>query len=149
MPTRPSPTATGRHNRDLHLRVRNILLMMLTEFLLGMAVNVIGPLDAGHRDPIRIGGLILLGLHEAVGVGLLIASIFILHYSSRLDAATVRYARYGAAGTLGALTAGLATITTPLHELCSFLMAALFALAVTAYVLLYTHAERQMPAPLP
>jgi hypothetical protein len=62
MPVRPSPTATGRHNRDLHLRVRNILLMILTEFLLGMAVNVIGPLDAGHRGPTRIGGLLGLSV---------------------------------------------------------------------------------------
>lgn len=135
----------GRHNRDLRLRVRNILLMLLAEFLLGIAVNLIGPLNAGQRGTTRVGGLILMGLHDSVGVGLLIASIVILSPTFRSDATSIRYARYGAAAAVGAFIAGLATVTAPPHGLPSFLMAALAALSATAYVLLYLHAAQPNP----
>lgn len=139
----------GRHNRDLRLRVRNILLMLLAEFLLGIAVNLIGPLDDGQRGITRIGGLILMGLHESVGVGLLIASIVILSPTFRSDATSIRYAWYGAAGAVGAFIGGLATVAAPPHGLFSFLMAALGALSATAYVLLYLHAVQPNPTHSP
>lgn len=149
VPARPIRPGVARPDRDLRLRVRNILLMLLAEFLLGIAVNLIGHATPASRGTTRVGALILVGLHEAVGVGLLIASIVILSLTFRSDATTIRYARYGAAGAVGAFIAGLATVATPPHKLLSFLMAALGAFAATAYVLLYIHATQPNPTHAP
>lgn len=110
--------------------------MLVAEFVVGMVVNVL-PARA------TVFGLMVLSLHELIGVGLVIAAAVLVGHTRTMR----RWAVVGAVGTMLAFGFGVLTITAPWPGLWSFLMACAFMLALLAYLRLWTQARDRSRRP--
>ncbi|HEY2004176.1 MAG TPA: hypothetical protein VGH44_03600 [Candidatus Saccharimonadia bacterium] len=113
-------------------RARGQLGMLITIFLLGMGVNLLGDPGSGLA---RATKGVLLGLHVLVAIGLVVGAFLTVRLTHELDAYH-RLARIGGASIGIALLSGILNLTLK-SDWWSFLMAVGFIAAVVCYGLLY------------
>lgn len=75
-------------------RLKAQLSMLTVQFLVGMAVNLIG-LPSETSGSTKVIDSLLVGVHVLVGVGLLINAGLIVRYTARLNELMLRTAWYG------------------------------------------------------
>lgn len=113
-------------------RARAQIGMLVTQFLLGMGVNLIGDPSGGLA---RATKGVLLGLHVLVAIGLVVGAFQIASLTRDLPAFN-RLARGGGASIGLALLGGILNLTLK-NDWWSFLMAIGFIAAVVIFGLLY------------
>jgi hypothetical protein len=118
----------------MYKRVRLMLVMLTVQFLLGMLVNLIGTPDATASALVKLSHSIILGLHLLIGFGMLIGAGIIARFIWRQpNEVNRRWARLGAISVAAAVISGILTVSTPLTEIFSFVMAAGFIGAFISY----------------
>jgi hypothetical protein len=118
----------------LLMRTRAQLAMLTLQFLLGMAVNLLGEPEAGAGQVLRG---IFLGLHVLVAVGMLVGAGLVMMLAVKAGGKILRTARVASAGVGIAVLGGILTLTGPWNDLWSYLMALGFLAAFVFYGLLY------------
>jgi hypothetical protein len=95
------------------------LIMLTLQFLLGMAINLMGEPESAFAKASH--GL-LLGLHILIAVGLVINASLIMHHALKLGGHYLRTARFATAGIGTGFLAGILTLVTQ-NDWWSYLMA--------------------------
>jgi hypothetical protein len=127
----PAPASTSL----LKQRVSVQLALLIAQFLLGMAVNLIGEPESTIA---KASHGILLGLHVLVAVGLVVGASLIMHTALKLGGRYLRVARLGVAGIGAGFLAGILTLVAPGGDWWSYLMSAAFIWAFAFFGLLFT-----------
>lgn len=128
MPTSPLPRLVQRQ-----------FGLLTAQFLLGMAVNLIGVPSELHAGLAKTSSTVLLFLHFLVALGL-IANAFLIWRLSRPSATAHRLAHYGAAAIGAAVLGGILTLAGHWSNLWSYVMAVAFIAAFGVYGRLFAAA---------
>lgn len=126
--------------KSLQSNSRGQLAMLVAQFLLGMAVTLIGV----PRETVGLAKdatLVLLVLHIIVAVGLLTGAIRAIPQSARLERPATGLAWGGFVAILIAFGAGIMTMFV-MSDWWTYLMAASGSASLVVYGLLYTRAIR-------
>lgn len=107
--------------------------LLTAQFLLGMAVNLIGVPGELNPGLAKTSSSILLLLHVLIALALIANAIYIWRLTSRRSAPVHRLAHYGMAAIGAAILGGILTLTAPLGNLWSYLMAVAFIAAFGIY----------------
>jgi len=119
---------------ELRGRVRAQVAMLVSIFLLGMAVALIGDRAATWAKVLKG---ILLGLHVLVAIGLIVGGILAFRIALRLGGKLARTARVAGMGVGVGVIGGILTLTPPWGDLWSYLMAVGFIVALLFNGFLY------------
>lgn len=119
---------------ELLKRVRAQLGMLSVQFLLGMAVNLLGEPEGGLAKAAK--GILLL-LHVVVAVGLIVNASLTMRAALKLGGKILRTARVATAGVGIAVVGGILTMTGPGNDWWSYVMAIGFLLAFAYNGFLY------------
>jgi hypothetical protein len=111
---------------ELRGRVRAQIAMLVAQFLLGMAVALIGDREETWA---KVSKDILLGLHVLVAIGLIVGVILTMRLAVHLSAKLQRTARVAALGVGVGVIGGILTLSAPWGDLWSFVMAVGFIVA--------------------
>jgi peptidoglycan/LPS O-acetylase OafA/YrhL len=112
-------------------QARGQVMGLMTQFLLGMAVNLIG-LPSETKGGSKTATSILLTVHMLIAAGLAVGAVLVLRLARGTDQRTRRLATYGAVAIAAAIVAGSATLPTK-NNWSSYAMAVAFAAAVLSY----------------
>jgi hypothetical protein len=115
-------------------RVRAQLAMLFTQFLLGMAVNLIGEREETWA---KVSKGILLGLHVLVAIGLIVGTVLTIRLASHIGGRIQRTLRVATYGIGVAVIGGILTQFAPWSDLWSFFMALGFIVAFAFYGFTY------------
>ena len=137
-------TARSEASR-LHVRSQRQLAMLTVQFLLGMAVNLMGTPSNGTLGAARSAYYVLIAAHVLVGLALLAGAVLTIGRATRGGPAAGHLAWLGGVSVAVAFVAGIATgvvtMITPGAvlggDLLSYLMAAGFIAAFIFYGALY------------
>jgi hypothetical protein len=110
--------------------------MLTLQFLLGMAVNLIGLPDETQGFA-KLSTSILLLLHVLVAVGLIVNAVLIVRYA-KPNADAQRFARLSGAAVGLATVGGILTLSVPGANWWSYLMALAFIAAFGLYGRLFS-----------
>lgn len=113
---------------NMQKRLFGMLAMLVTEFLLGMIINLFINFNNGFHGI----GFYLLILHVIVGIGLLIGSVLVVVFASKINKVFNPFAWVGAISIWLAFIAGMLTAKTSLNG-WSFVMALGFIAAIVVY----------------
>jgi cation transport ATPase len=123
-----SPTTSSQ----LQMRIQRQFGLLVFQFLLGMAVNLLGdPKDLNAFG--KIAERAILGLHVLTAIGLVVGAIMINRLASQLGPKFIRLAGPAAMAIGLAFVFGVATVSAPLANLWSYLMAAAFIATLVLY----------------
>lgn len=115
-------------------RVFGQLWMLVLQFVLGMALNLVGEESAGARHTLYD---VVLVAHILNAIGLIEGGVYIaLKYSSKLS-------WWAAVAILATLTSGILTQFTK-NDAWSFAMASGFIVSMWLYGMLYVRADRAL-----
>jgi hypothetical protein len=124
--------ATTQQNR-LEAPLQRQFGLLVFQFLLGMAVNLIGLPDELHAGLAKTSDQLLLALHVLLALGLLINAIIIMRLAGEAAKRGQGLSR-GAGAAIGvAIVAGLLTMSAPGSNWWSYLMAVAFVAAFALY----------------
>jgi hypothetical protein len=120
----------------LLMRVRGQLIMLSIQFLLGMAVNLLGEPESSLAKASKG---ILLGLHVLIALGLLVGASLTMHFALKAGGQILRTTRLATAGVGLALVAGVLTVMVKgsWSDAWSYAMAVGFLVALVFYGKLY------------
>ena len=137
--------ATSASRMDMRREARIQLGFLSAQFLIGMAINLIGqPSEiAGAAHTVSI---VLLGLHVVVGIGLVGGAVMVIRAARGGGKRPRQLARSGAVLIGLTVIAGVMTVITK-NNWWSYAMAAGFIASVLLYGTLLVRA--QSPAPQP
>jgi xanthine/uracil permease len=124
--------------RPLRRRARNQLIMLSAQFLLGMAVNLLGMPGEVGSNPAKAASYALTALHVLIGIGLLVGAVLTIRRALGWGRPIVRLAVFGGVSVGVAFAAGILTMA-PGGDWWSYLMAVGFMAALVLYGLLYLH----------
>lgn len=136
---------SGSEASRLHVRSQRQLAMLTVQFLLGMAVNVIGAPSEGAAGAVKAAYYVLVGTHVLVALGLVVGATLTIVRAAGHGSALGSLAWLGGVSIAIAFVAGVSTgvltmTTAPnavLGDLLSYLMAAGFLAAFILYGALY------------
>lgn len=111
--------------------VRRLLILLIIQFLLGMAVNLLG-LPSETTGINKIASAVSLGLHTLLALGLLVGAILTVKRARAIDAKYVRVAWSGAMFIIITIAAGVLTIVLG-NDWWSYIMAAGFIATFVVY----------------
>jgi hypothetical protein len=111
--------------------------LLTLQFLLGMAVNLIGLPDEVHGVAKTLTTSLLV-LHVVVALGLLVGAIQIARAAASSEAPLAKLARVGGAAIGASILGGILTLSAPWSNLWSYLMAVSFIAAFAVYGRLYS-----------
>jgi hypothetical protein len=133
---------TRSPSQSLKSNARGQLLMLLVQFLAGMAVNLIGMPSETRGFP-RFATSVLLALHVLVAIGLLVGAIRAIPQCSRIEAPATGLAWWGLTAVVVTFAAGVLTLTMSTGTgWWSYVMAAGAAGSLLVYGLLYLRSIR-------
>jgi hypothetical protein len=119
---------------------QHIVLMLTVQFLLGMAVNLIGlPDETGGGA--KAATTVFLALHVLIAVGLVIGAIMALNAAKSLSPALRRLTEYATAGISVTFVAGVLTMITD-NNWWSYLMAGGFIVTLLMYGSIYVQSRK-------
>lgn len=120
-----------KENQKLQKNTKGIIMMLALQFLVGMAVNLIGMPEETSGNS-KLATTAFLMLHVLIGIGLLISAAMAVKASHASDAATRHLVRYGAI-TIGVtfVFGGLTAMTG--NNWWSYLMSAGFMGSLLLY----------------
>jgi hypothetical protein len=96
---------------QLRHRARNQVMGLTAQFLLGMAVNLLG-LPSEATGASRVASTVFLAMHVLIALGLIIVAILTVRAATHASSQTRNQAIWGATAIAATVTAGiLATIT--------------------------------------
>ena len=110
---------------NLSTQLKRQVMLLSMQFLLGMAVNLIG-LPSETQGPTHTATTLLLGLHVLVALGLFTNGLILNRLAASYGSKARRLARLGTAGIVTAMAGGLLTLTAPWGNVWSYMMAAAF-----------------------
>jgi hypothetical protein len=132
--------ATTNQPNALARRIQAQLGLLVFQFLLGMAVNLLGnPKDLSSIG--KFADATFLVLHVLTAIGLVVNASVIIHRTIAQGAKTAVLAKAAAASIGAAFICGLATLFAPFGELWSYLMAVAFIAAVVLYGRLFARQQ--------
>ncbi|HWT40787.1 MAG TPA: hypothetical protein VN081_06010 [Dongiaceae bacterium] len=116
-------------------RLRAIIGMLITIFVLGMAVNLLGAPDSGASVAHNILSGIILLLHVLTAVGIVVVSAQLLYRTRGQKGRQRNHLAWGFGAVCFAFLAGVTTtaIPSPWSDFASFLMALGFMAALILY----------------
>lgn len=131
-------TTRAKSPRDsLKSNARGQLSMLLFQFLIGMAVNLIGAPSETSGFP-RIATSILLGLHILVAIGVLVGAIRAIPQCARIEPPATGLAWWGLIAVVISFAAGVVTLAVSAGTgWFSYVMAAGATGSLLIYGLLY------------
>lgn len=115
------------------------LLLLLLQFLVGMAVNMVG-VPAETTGTARLAADLLLGLHVLAAIGMLVGAVFALRYSRGAGSRLRPMAFRGFGTVVVAFAAGVLTLLTG-SDWWSYLMAAAATASLIFYGLLFVRSK--------
>jgi Ca2+/Na+ antiporter len=130
---------------NMRREARNQLVFLSAQFLLGMAVNLIGQ-PSQSTGAARAVSTVLLGLHVVVAIGLLAGAVMVIRAARDGGNRPRQLARSGAVLIGLTVIAGIMTVITQ-NNWWSYTMAAGFIASMLLYGSLLVRA--QSPAPQP
>ena len=116
------------------------IVMLSAALLLGMAVNLIG-LPSETEGGSKVATMIFLGVHVAIGIGLVIGSLLAVKRASAVAPRFVRHAWMGVAVVAITFISGVLVMATE-SNWWSYLMATGFLAAFLLYGAMFVHADR-------
>jgi len=137
-PASPGPIPSNK----LFSGVRHLLIMIIAQFLLGMAINLIG-LPSETTAFARIATSVILGIHILVALDLIAMAILTIRRTMGTADATLSW--YGAGGILLAIVGG-ALVFSPGAGWWSYVMTIGAVGSLLAYGLLYIRGVRSARA---
>ena len=137
--------AASASRMNMRREARNQLLFLSAQFLLGMAVNLIGQ-PSETTGTAHAASTVLLGLHVVVAIGLLAGAVLVIRAARGGGDRPRQLARAGAFLIGLTVIAGLMTVITK-NNWWSYTMATGFIASVLLYGSLLVRA--QSPAPRP
>ncbi len=128
-------------SKPLSSRIQAQFGLLIIQFLLGMAVNLIG-LPNEVSGGVRTFDQILLGLHVLAAVGLIINAVMIARWAGGQSPSIIKLAR-GSAAAIGLATIfGVLTLSGHWSNLWSYGMAVSFIAAFALYGRLFSESNR-------
>ncbi len=124
---------------------RNQLVFLSAQFLLGMAVNLIGQ-PSETTGVAHAASTVLLGLHVVVAIGLVAGAVLVIRAARGGGDRPRQLARSGAVLIGLTVIAGVMTVITK-NNWWSYAMAAGFIASVLLYGSLLVRAQSQAPQP--
>lgn len=117
------------------MKLRAIIAMLVTIFLLGMLVNLIGVADKDSSMFHNIISGIILALHVLTAFGILVTAIQLIGLGEKLPEKQKILLRRGFAAVGIAFIAGMTTVATPSpwSDVASFIMAVGFIAGLILY----------------
>ena len=137
--------AASASRMNMRREARNQLVFLSAQFLLGMAVNLIGP-PSQTTGAAHTVSTVLLGLHVVVAIGLLAGTVLVIRAARGGGKRPRQLARSGAVLIGLTVIAGVITVITN-NNWWSYTMAAGFIASMLLYGSLLVRA--QSPAPQP
>jgi len=137
--------AASASRMNMRREARNQLVFLSAQFLLGMAVNLIGQ-PSQSTGAARAVSTVLLGLHVVVAIGLLAGAVMVIRAARGGGKRPRQLARSGAVLIGLTVIAGIMTVITK-NNWWSYTMAAGFIASMLLYGSLLVRA--QSPAPQP
>ena len=123
-------------------QARGQVMGLITQFLLGMAVTLIG-LPSETTGGSKTATTVFLIVHVVIAVGLAFGAVQVILLARTTDRRTRRLATYGAVAIAATIVAGMATLSTK-NNWWSYAMAVGFAAALIAYgALLLPRTDRE------
>ena len=129
------------NSQQLMHRTRAQLGLLVFQFLLGMAVNLIGDPKDLTSNFAKFADRSILVLHIVAALGLIVGAIMLNRLAKSSGAQAVKLAGGGAAAIGAAFICGIATLSAPFGEFWSYLMAVAFIAAFILYGKLYLLAK--------
>jgi hypothetical protein len=114
---------------------KGMLIGLALEYIGGIALNVIGEPEEGSSLLHKVSAHTIFALHGLISIGLLVGSIII--YRQAKGGLNEQTASWGLVSTVTAVLGGVLTVSTPLGEFFSFVMALGFLGAFACYGKLY------------
>jgi hypothetical protein len=137
--------AASASRMDMRREARNQLVFLSAQFLLGMAVNLIGQ-PSETTGASRAVSTVLLGLHVVVAIGLLAGAVMVIRAARGGGKRPRQLARSGAVLIGLTVIAGVMTVITK-NNWWSYTMAAGFIASVLLYGSLLVRAQSLAPQP--
>jgi len=137
--------AASASRMNMRREARNQLVFLSAQFLLGIAVNLIGP-PSQTTGAAHTVSTVLLGLHVVVAIGLLAGTVLVIRAARGGGKRPRQLARSGAVLIGLTVIAGVITVITN-NNWWSYTMAAGFIASMLLYGSLLVRA--QSPAPQP
>lgn len=122
--------------RPLRRRARNQLAMLSAQFLLGMAVNLLGTPGGVTANPAKAASYAFTALHVLIGIGLIVGTVLTIRRALGWGRPVVRLTVFGGVSVVVAFAAGILTMA-PGGDWWSYLMAVGFMAALALYGMLY------------
>lgn len=129
------------NNNPLRQRARSALIMLTAQFVLGMAVNLIGLPSEADTPFAKISSTIFLDLHMLIALGLLIGAVLAIKNSITQKSKFKNLVWIGAASVVISTIGGMLTMGTTGKEWWSYLMAIGFISAFISYGMLYMRTQ--------
>jgi MFS family permease len=137
-----SPVQTVEAPAALVKQARGQVMGLIAQFLLGMAVTLIG-LPSETTGGSKTATTVFLIVHVVIAVGLAFGAVQVVLLARTTYPRTRRLATYGAVAIVATIVAGMATLSTK-NNWWSYVMAVGFAAALIAYgALLLPRADRE------
>jgi len=130
---------------NMRREARNQLVFLSAQFLLGMAVNLIGP-PSETTGAAHAVSTVLLGLHVVVAIGLLAGTVLVIRAARGGGKRPRQLARSGAVLIGLTVIAGVMTVITK-NNWWSYTMAAGFIASMVLYGSLLVRAQSPAPPP--
>jgi peptidoglycan/LPS O-acetylase OafA/YrhL len=129
---------------ELVKQVRGQVMALITMFLLGMGVNLIG-LPSETTGGWKVTTTVLVSLHALIALGLAIGAIRVFLLAKAADPRTRQLATYGLIAIAATIVAGIATLSTK-NNWWSYAMAVGFVAALLIYGALLLQRTAREPA---
>jgi hypothetical protein len=136
---RNAAEANAGSRKELTKQARDQIIKLVIQFLLGMAVNLIG-LPSQTAGAAKITTMVFLGLHLLVALGLGLGAFLTVRETIILGTKLVRLAWLGAASIGVSIASGILTMATE-SNWWSYLMAVGFITAFICYGTIYVRAR--------
>lgn len=128
----PNATTQAKDSRaKLEHSARHIIMMLTIQFLLGMAVSLIGPPKEASGGA-KIATTVFLALHVLIAIGLVIGAVMAFSAAKKLGSGFKRLASFASASIGATFVAGVLTMITG-NNWWSYLMAAGFITSLLLY----------------
>jgi hypothetical protein len=137
--------AASASRMNMRREARNQLVFLSAQFLLGMAVNLIGP-PSQTTGAAHTVSTVLLGLHVVVAIGLLAGTVLVIRAARGGGKRPRQLARSGAVLIGLTVIAGVITVITN-NNWWSYTMAAGFIASMLLYGSLLVRAQSPTPQP--
>jgi hypothetical protein len=137
--------AASASRMNMRREARNQLVFLSAQFLLGMAVNLIGP-PSQTTGAAHTVSTVLLGLHVVVAIGLLAGTVLVIRAARGGGKRPRQLARSGAVLIGLTVIAGVITVITN-NNWWSYTMAAGFIASMLLYGSLLVRAQNPAPQP--